>query len=104
VITPSSANAAPSTRTVFNVTRENLTDFELDDLMERYRRGEYRLDMLSLNPRAGPLSGGTEVTVRMSDLSPFVEAYPAPKCKFGKNNKIRDASYIKCSEGVPNYY
>jgi len=40
----------------------------------------------------------------MSDLSPFIEAYPNPKCKFGKNSKIVDADYIKCSEKPPSFY
>jgi len=62
------------------------------------------LDMLSLNPRGGPITGGTQVTVRMSNLGPFVDAYPAPKCKFGKNNKIVDAGYIRCTEKPPTFY
>jgi len=81
-----------------------MDDFELQDLQDRYRRGEYRLTIDSLNPRAGPVDGHTLVTVRMDGLGAFVDAYPHPKCKFGSNKMIVDASYIRCSLAPPKFY
>lgn len=41
--------------------------------------------------------GRTQVLVRMDNLGPFVDSYPFPKCKFGTNDKIVTALYVKCS-------
>ena len=40
----------------------------------------------------------------MSDLGPFVDAYPAPKCKFGKNKMIVEAAYVKCTLAPGGYF
>ena len=72
--------------------------------MERYKKGEYRLDIASITPRGGPTTGGTQVTVRMAGISTFVDAYPKPKCKFGKNSMIVDATYIRCTKKPPTFF
>ena len=59
--------------------------------------GHYRLDIAAINPRGGPVTGGTRVTVRMAGLSPLVNAFETPKCKFGLNSMIVDATYVTCT-------
>ena len=40
----------------------------------------------------------------MAGISTFVDAYPKPKCKFGKNSMIVDATYIRCTKKPPTFY
>jgi hypothetical protein len=37
------------------------------------------------------------VTVRVSEIEELVDAFPDPKCKFGANSMIVEATYVKCS-------
>ena len=91
-------------RTKANVAKTDLNDFEIEDLQARYKKGEYQLSISSITPRGGPITGGTRVLVRMSDLAPFVDAYPAPKCKFGKNKMTVLAAYVKCTKAPGGFF
>jgi hypothetical protein len=73
-----------------------MTEYEIADLQARYKRGEYQLTIQSIQPNGGPISGGTRVLVRTESIAPFVDIYPHPKCKFGTNDRIVDALYVKC--------
>jgi hypothetical protein len=37
-------------------------------------------------------------------LSPLVDEFEHPKCKFGLNSMIVDATYVKCTMKPPGYY
>jgi hypothetical protein len=80
-----------------NVPKDDLSDWEVEDLKERYANGEVTLNIDSITPRGGPSSGQTRVTVRSSALKSFVDAFPFPKCRFGSNDMVVPASYIKCT-------
>lgn len=58
----------------------------------------------SIFPRGGPLYGTTRVTVRAKGLNELSKALPDPKCKFGKNQLIVDADYIKCTKKPLHFY
>ena len=60
--------------------------------------------MSSIEPRGGPTTGQTRVTVRAEGLEALVDAYPEPKCKFGRNSMIVDANYIKCTKAPGGFY
>ena len=60
--------------------------------------------MDSIEPRAGPMAGGTRVTVRAAGIASLVDAYPEPQCKFGKNSMIVEANYIKCTKAPTDFY
>ena len=42
--------------------------------------------------------GSTRVLVRGGPFKDMTLLYPYPKCKFGRNDKIVDASYVMCRE------
>lgn len=56
-----------------------------------------KIELLGIEPSAGPLSGNTRVLVRGSDFAGKDLKYPTPKCKFGRDDKIVDAAYVKCT-------
>ena len=60
-------------------------------------KGEIPLILDSITPRAGPTYGETNVLVRAKRIGQYVLAYEKPKCKFGTNDKVVDATYVKCS-------
>ena len=47
-------------------------------------------------PDAGPMSGNTRVLVRGTNLQENSN-YPVPQCRFGRNDRIVDAVYTKCT-------
>ena len=57
-------------------------------------KGEIPLILDSITPRAGPTYGTTNVLVRAKRIGQYVLAYEKPKCKFGTNDKIVDASLV----------
>jgi len=57
----------------------------------------HRVELLGIEPNSGPLSGHTRILVRGSQLSGMEAKYPNPKCKFGRDDKVVDASYVKCT-------
>jgi len=98
------AEVKKKARTRANVNKQVMNEFEIDDLKARYKRGEYALEIQSIAPKAGPITGRTRVMVRFDNLGPFVDAYPYPKCKFGNNKMIVDATYVKCSKKELGFY
>ena len=80
------------------------TDYEIDDIRARYEKGSLKVEIESISPRGGPKYGDTRVTVRASGLAELTDAYPEPKCKFGSNQRIVDAIYIKCTTKPPSFY
>jgi hypothetical protein len=87
-----------------NVPHESKNDWETNDIKERYVRGEIPLTIDSVTPRAGPITGGTRVSVRSDDIAMLVDAFPDPKCRFGTNSMIVDATYVKCSRRPTSFY
>lgn len=56
------------------------------------------LQIDSIEPEGGPMSGDTRVLVRGGPFEDMTLLYPRPKCKFGANDRIVDATYVKCHE------
>lgn len=46
----------------------------------------------------GPTSGSTRVTVRGGPFQDMDLLYPNPKCKFGDNELVTHAQYVRCTE------
>lgn len=102
---PTSKDGKQKYRTQANIKgKAQLSDYEIEDLKARYKRGEYQLTIESIQPHGGPTSGQTRVLVRMDNLAPFVDTYPKPRCKFGSNSHIVDALYVKCVKKDGGYY
>lgn len=57
----------------------------------------HKIELLGIEPNAGPLSGNTRVLVRASELAGLQTRYPNPKCKFGRNDRIVAGTYVKCT-------
>ena len=93
-----------ATETRPNVPKAKNNEFETADLKERYQRGEYKVMLDSITPRGGPAYGTTRVTVRAQGFADLVDAYPDPKCKFGTNDLIVEATYVKCTKRPLNFY
>ena len=56
------------------------------------------LQIDSIEPEGGPITGETRVLVRGGPFEDMTLIYPRPKCKFGANDRIVDATYVKCHE------
>jgi hypothetical protein len=80
------------------------SEWEARDVRKRYEEGEDRLLIQSLMPRGGPITGDTRVAVRGDGLEDLVDVFPDPKCRFGHNNNIVPAQWIKCSKKPPTFY
>jgi hypothetical protein len=52
----------------------------------------------SIEPEGGPMTGETRVLVRGGPFEDMFLLYPRPKCKFGANDRIVEATYVKCHE------
>jgi hypothetical protein len=87
-----------------NVPKAHLSDWEKKDIKLRFENGELELSLDSIFPRGGPCNGSTEITVRAEGLEQFVDIFPKPKCRFGSNNLIVDANYIKCTKRPISFY
>ena len=87
-----------------NVPKTELNDWEIEDIRTRYEKGSYKLIINSITPRGGPLYGTTRVTVRSENIAALVDAYPNPKCRFGSNSLIVDATYTKCTKTPGGFY
>jgi hypothetical protein len=74
------------------------------DLKARYAKGTYALIIDSITPRGGPTYGTTTVTVRVEGIEQFVDAYPDPRCKFGTNDLVVEANYVKCTKTPLGFY
>lgn len=75
-----------------------------EQIKASYEAGELRVRLNSIFPRGGPLYGHTKVTVRADGLEDYVEIFQDPKCKFGGNDKIVEANYIKCTKRPLTFY
>ena len=64
----------------------------------RYGNDEIGLAIDSIEPDAGPITGETRVLVRGGPFQDMELIYPRPKCKFGANDRVVSATYVKCLE------
>ena len=67
-------------------------------LEQIYKNDEIGLAIDSIEPEAGPITGETRVLVRGGPFEDMTLLYPRPKCKFGANDRIVEATYVKCHE------
>ena len=56
-----------------------------------------KIELLGIEPNSGPVTGNTRVLVRGNDFSSMDTKYPNPKCRFGRDDRIVRAAYIKCT-------
>lgn len=68
------------------------------ELEQKYSDDNYHLDIDSIEPEAGPVTGETRVLVRGGPFQDMGLIYPHPKCKFGSNDRIVPATYVTCTE------
>ena len=50
----------------------------------------------SIEPEGGPITGETRVLVRGGPFEDMTLLYPRPKCKFGANDRVVEATYVRC--------
>lgn len=56
------------------------------------------IEILGIEPNAGPVYGETRVLVRIKDFDrDLIDDYDRPKCRFGGNQRIVNATYVLCS-------
>ena len=67
-------------------------------LEEKYRNTPLEVQIDSIDPVGGPITGNTRVTVRGGPFEDMELLYPTPKCKFGSNELITHAQYVRCTE------
>lgn len=87
-----------------NAPRGSQIDLDTQDIIDRYEKGSIKVMLDSIFPRGGPLYGTTRVTVRAQGLNELSKAFPDPKCKFGRNQMIVEADYIKCTKKPLSFY
>lgn len=68
------------------------------DAQTAYGNGKVRVYIDSIEPEGGPTVGNTRVLVRGEPLEGLESIYPHPKCRFGKNDMVVDATYVLCTE------
>lgn len=56
------------------------------------------LEIDSIEPNGGPITGETRVLVRGGPFEDLDLLYPRPRCKFGSNDRVVGATYVKCHE------
>ena len=59
---------------------------------------EFALEIDSIEPNGGPVYGDTRVLVRGGPFEEMDLIYPQPMCKFGANDRVVKATYVKCTE------
>ena len=52
----------------------------------------------SITPEGGPTTGETRVIVRGGPFKDMELIHPHPKCKFGRNDRIVQGTYVSCTE------
>ena len=57
-----------------------------------------KINLSSLFPTAGPITGGTRVTIKGNNLTSLESVFPTPKCKFGRDDKVVEAFYVSCQK------
>ena len=65
---------------------------------EKYGQGKVKVYIYSIDPEAGPTDGDTKVLVRGEPFKNMVSVYPHPKCRFGNNTMVVEATYVLCNE------
>ena len=65
-------------------------------LSQMYTSDNLGLVIDSIEPEGGPITGETRVLVRGGPFEDMSLLYPRPKCKFGANDRVVDATYVKC--------
>jgi hypothetical protein len=78
-------------------TSRNIDPIKRQQLLEKYGNKPFTVHLDSIEPEAGPITGGTRVLVRGGPFKEVDALFPRPKCKFGRNNLIVDATYVSCS-------
>ena len=56
------------------------------------------LEIDSIEPTGGPTTGETRVLIRGGPFEDMDLLYPKPKCKFGSNDRVVEATYVKCTQ------
>ena len=69
-----------------------------EELQTKYKNQPLGLHIDSIEPEGGPVTGNTRVLVRGGPFKDMGLLYPNPVCKFGRNDKIVHAAYVKCTE------
>ena len=59
---------------------------------------ELQVEIDSIEPNGGPTTGDTRVLVRGGPFEEMELLYPTPMCKFGANDRIVKATYVRCTE------
>jgi len=67
-----------------------------NELQLKYAGDNIGLAIDSIEPEAGPITGETRVLIHGGPFEDMTLLYPRPKCKFGANDRIVDATYVKC--------
>jgi hypothetical protein len=67
-------------------------------LEQKYQNEDLGLQIDSLEPTGGPITGETRVLVRGGPFEDMSLLYPHPKCKFGSKDRIVAATYVKCTD------
>ena len=65
-------------------------------LSQQYSNDNLGLQIDSIEPEGGPITGETRVLVRGGPFEDMTLLYPKPKCKFGANDRVVEATYVKC--------
>lgn len=56
------------------------------------------IEITGIEPNSGPVYGETRVTVRLKNFDKnLIDDYDRPKCRFGSNQRIVNATYVACS-------
>jgi hypothetical protein len=64
-----------------------------------YNKDVGSIEILGIEPIAGPVYGDTRVTVRMKDFDvSLIDDYPHPRCRFGSHKNTVNATYVKCAD------
>ncbi len=66
------------------------------EMQLKYAGDNIGLAIDSIEPEAGPITGETRVLIHGGPFEDMTLLYPKPKCKFGANDRIVDATYVKC--------
>jgi hypothetical protein len=77
---------------------DNYFDQETKDRMNAmYGDGKIEIKVHSIEPEGGPTEGDTRVLVRGGPFHSMLPVYPHPKCRFGSNSKVVNATYVTCT-------
>lgn len=66
--------------------------------LERLKGKPFQVNVDSIEPEGGPITGNTRVLVRGGPFLDMDSIFPHPKCKFGKLDLVVDATYVLCTQ------